>query len=879
MNRIDRASSATRIHHGTRSARLQLHAALVAGVAALVGGAATAADTETARIEHFERHVRPLFVARCHACHSADTKPAGGLRVDDHLGLLGGGNAGPAVIPHDPQGSLLLRRVREEGKRRMPLDSEPLTTDEIGVLETWIADGAVWPVLDVPDAGEDQSAWYESLRTEHWAWQPLVAVAPPPADDAGWALDDADRFIRARLEQEGLEPAGNASRRTFIRRVTFDLTGLPPDPVAVDAFLDDDSAEAHEALVDRLLASPAFGVQWGRHWLDVARFGESTGPSRNVPFPHAWRYRDYVIDAVARDVPFDEFIREQVAGDLLPAGSEEEANRLRTATGFLALGPKDVNQRFKNRFVMDNVDEQIDVVTRSVLGLTVSCARCHDHKFDPVPATDYYALAGIFTSTELAAGLRNQMGGSGLAYYVPAQLVRLAGDVPEPDAAEVARLTAEAQDAKEKWEQIQGSPEGLARGPDGRPVQRAFRFAHERAQAALLELTDPARHGLVVHGVRDSAAIGDTSLRVRGIAENVGPSVPRGFLTAFPVPGSPRIPEDRSGRFELAAWLTSPHNPLTPRVIVNRIWARLFGSGIVSTVDNFGTTGAPPSHPELLDFLAQRFIADGWSVKTAIRRLVLSRTYRLGTSPTAAGMRQDPANRLQWRHAPRRLSAEEIRDATLFTTGGLQESPGTGSYIQDWQMREIRDNGEEAKRIHEHALASTQRSIYLPLLRSIVPKTLEAFDPVEQTLVTGARDTTNVPGQALYLLNSTFVRGRSLALATRLLVTGDDDAGRAREAFRVVLGREATSTEVARALDFVAAFAADYAAEAPVSRGGPPTTAVATTSDATIVDPDQADQTGIPIGESAVEAPDARTAAWLALVQGLLASAEFRLVP
>jgi len=853
--------------------------------AVVIGGAwllVTAARAEPAaeQVEFFERRVRPLLVARCHACHSADTKPAGGLRVDDHLGLLTGGNTGPAVVPHDADGSLLLRRVREEGKRRMPLDSDPLTAEEIAVLETWIAGGAAWPALALPEAGEDQTEWYESLRGEHWAFQPLGQQAPPSPADADWARDDADRFIRARLEQEGLEPNGDASRRDFIRRVTFDLTGLPPEPAAVAAFIDDDSATAYESLVDRLLASPAFGVHWGRHWLDVARFGESTGPSRNVPYPHAWRYRDYVIDAVARDVPFDRFIREQVAGDLLPAASDEEANRLRTATGFLALGPKDVNQRFKNRFVMDNVDEQIDVVTRAVLGLTVSCARCHDHKFDPVPTTDYYALAGIFTSTELAAGLRNQMGGSGLAYYVPTQLVRLAGEVPEPDPAEVEKLEQEARAAKEQWERIQGTPEGLARGPDGRPVQRRFRMEHERAQAALLELTDPARHGLVVHGVRDAATIGDTSVRIRGVAENLGPAAARGFLSAFAVPGSPSIPADRSGRLELAAWLTSPDNPLTPRVIVNRIWARLFGTGIVSTVDNFGTTGDQPSHPELLDFLARRFVAEGWSVKRAVRRLVLSRTYRLDADPTVAGTRRDPANRLQSRHAPRRLSAEEIRDAMLEVAGTLDRSAATGSFIRDWQMREIRDNGTEAKQIHEHALTETRRSVYLPLVRGLVPRTLEVFDPVEQALVTGSRDTTNVPAQALYLLNSAFVRRQALALAEQLLASATDDRQRVEQAFRVVLGRAATAGEIDRALDFLAGFTADYALETPPgsSASGAEPIAVAAT-DATIVDPDQADQTGIPLVEGEVVVRDARTAAWLALVQALFAGAEFRLVP
>jgi hypothetical protein len=428
---------------------------------------------------------------------------------------------------------------------------------------------------------------------------------------------------------------------------------LPPSIEEIAEFVADDSGEAFARVVDRLLKSPRFSEQWGRHWLDVARYAESTGPSRNIPYPHAWRYRDYVVDALNRDIPFNQFVREQIAGDLLPAENEEERNRMSIATGFLALGVKDVNQRFPIRFQMDNVDEQIDVVTRSVLALTVSCARCHDHKFDPVPQYDYYALAGIFTSTEIYAGLRSQMGGSGLAYYVPKKLVQLAGESDAVDPAELARLTADVEAAKQKWESVRGTLEGLKVDAKGVPHQRNLRTAFEKLQTQLSALSDPAAHGLVAHGVRDAEKVGATTLRIRGEAEKMGPEVPRGFLTAVSIEGSPTIGDQGSGRLELAAWLTSDANPLTSRVFVNRVWGHLFGQGLVRTVDNFGVTGDKPSHPELLDHLAGSTVADGWSLKRLVRRLVLSRAYRLASTASADHLAVGPRESTAMATCPR----------------------------------------------------------------------------------------------------------------------------------------------------------------------------------------------------------------------------------
>lgn len=855
----------------------------VAGLAIAATGRAAAADDPVA-IEFFESKVRPILVEKCYTCHSADTKPAGGLRVDDRNGLLAGGDGGPAVVPGDPDASLLLKRVTHKNpKRRMPQESEALAEQHVADLTRWIREGAAWPAGKVPASLGKPKEWYEPLRKEHWAWQPLTDPEPPAVTDESWPKDELDRFLLAGLDKIGLKPVGDADPITLLRRVTFDLTGLPPSPAVLDAFVADQTPDAVAKVVDQLIASPQFGERWGRHWLDVARYAESTGPSRNIPYPHAWKFRDYVIDAINADVPFNRFISEQVAGDLLAAATPAERDRLLTATGFLAVGVKDVNQRFKVRFVMDNVDDQIDAVSRSFLALTVSCARCHDHKFDPIPTTDYYALAGIFTSTDNAAGLRNKMGGGGLDYYDPSMLIALSGAPAAPPEVERKALEEKVASAKKTWDEIRGTPEGLAKGADGLPKQRKFRLEYERLRAELLAQTDPAAGGHAVHGVRDAKFVGDTQVRIRGEAERLGPTVPRGFLTAFAVLGAPAVNPSQSGRLELAQWLTHTQNPLTPRVIVNRVWQHLFGRGIVSTVDNFGSTGDHPTNPALLDHLASRFIRDNWSIKRLVRAIVLSRAYQLGSEATPAHLAVDPANHFVWRHAPRRLESEEIRDAMLAAAGRLDPNRPAGSVAQEFKMIELRDNGPQARSIHERADSSRHRSIYLPLLRGVTPRSLEAFDPVEQTLVTGRRETTTVPGQALYLLNSVFVRRQALTLAERLLAEPDaTDAERVRRAYRLALGREASSGDIARSLAFVSDSEASYPESEQVE---PPQAKLAIADQAkpaTVsqppANPDEADQTGVPIVEEAIRAKSARDFAWLTFAQALFASAEFRYV-
>ncbi|MCU1261551.1 MAG: Planctomycete cytochrome [Bryobacterales bacterium] len=840
-----------------------------------------AAEPTQQQIEFFEKKVRPILVNNCYACHSADTKPAGGLRLDDRNGILHGGQSGPAVVPGAPEKSLLLTRVRhEDPKRRMPKEGDPLSASQIADLTAWIQDGAAWPVEKVSTPASTAAQSYERIKARHWALQPLTDPKVPEVSRKTWPLSEVDRFILAKLEERKLAPLSDAAPLTLIRRVTYDLTGLPPTPAEIEAFLKDESGSAYARLVDRLLASPRFGERWGRHWLDVARYGESSGPSRNIPYPHAWRYRDYVINAVNRDVSYDRFIQEQVAGDLLPAATIPERDRLLIATGFLALGPKDVNQRFEERFIMDDAAEQIDTLTRSTLALTVGCARCHDHKFDPIPTADYYALAGIFTSTDDAVGVRSKMGGAGLDYYDPKMMVRLASYTPPAPTEASKELEAEIAAAKKQFDAIRDTREGLAVGPDGRPRQQEFRVKWQRLQAQLLDLTDPGARGYAVHGLREGKHPADTAVRIRGEAERLGPVAPRGFLTSITVPGAPKIDPAHSGRLELAQWLTNPQNPLTARVIVNRVWQHLFGQGIVTTVDNFGITGDQPSHPELLDYLASRFVQDGWSIKKLVRTLVLSRTYRLGSEAPAAYREIDPANRLLWRHSPRRLDAEEIRDSMLASAGRLQLQPPVGSPARDLKMVEMRDNGPDSRNIQEAADRSQVRSIYLPLLRGVTPSALAAFDPVTQTLVTGQRESTTVPTQALFLLNSTFVRRQSLSLAEQLLSqTRLNDAARIRQAYRLTLGRAPNRLEIERARKFVVEYGASYR-RLPASEVQPPVAARPAVAPprAGFGDADDMDRTEYVAIEETVQPENPQAAAWLSFVQALYASADFRFV-
>ena len=577
-----------------------------------------------------------------------------------------------------------------------------LSAEEIAVLTKWVKDGAAWPEVDAGAVHSRPNPKYDKLRKEHWAWQPFKKHAPRTCTTRpGRVPKSTGSYLRSSRQQVwNLCPTQTSSHS--IRRVTFDLTGLPPHARRNRCF--PRRQLVWRPLTRSLIACwrlPAYGERWGRHWLDVARYGESTGSSRNVPFPHAWRYRDYVIDAFACDKPYNTFIREQIAGDLIPANSPSQRDQQQIATGFLAVGVKDVNQRFKVRFIMDNVDEQIDAVSRSFLAMTVSCARCHDHKFDPIPTTDYYALAGIFRSTDLCAGLRNKMGGGGLDYYDTSMIISLGEDKKsDPNRAEkITAATQAFQEARKEFEAIRGTPKGLALAPNGQPTQRPFRLKMVRLQNELLALTDPA-NGKVALGVRDAKAVGDTEIRVRGEAENLGPIVPRGFLSVLRVPDVPKDQPKAERAARAGAVARQQSEPAHPARDHQPGLAASVRSGTGKKRRQFRRDRRRAIAPGAAGLIWRRgSFDDGWSVKKLIRRIVLSRAYRpgLGSSRTPIS-RVDPANRLVWRHSPRRLDAEEIRDAMLAAAGTLDLDRPEASPAKDLKVMELPNNGPLARR-------------------------------------------------------------------------------------------------------------------------------------------------------------------------------------
>lgn len=766
----------------------------------LTAAVASAADNPAPeQLEFFEKKIRPVLVRECYSCHSTQAKSVkASLLLDTREGIRRGGESGHAVVPGNLEESLLIEAVRYEGLEMPPKKQLP---------DSVIADFEKWVRMGAPDPREGKSAPIVrnidfTKAREFWSFQPVSVSNVPTPDTPDWATDDIDRFVIARLEASGLSPADDAEPRVFIRRLYFDLTGLPPSPQQVDEFVSDPSDRNLTQIIDRLLSSDQFGERWGRHWMDVVRYAESTGMERNYTYPEAWRYRDYVVASFNADKPFDQFLTEQVAGDLLPFDDSQERNEHIIATGMLAMGPKSLNERNREKFAMDIVDEQIDVVSRAFLGLTASCARCHDHKFDPIPQTEYYQLAGIFRSTDTfygtGGGGGNRQGGQLLALreneVVP---VAVAGNNRKNAQKNARKLEVQLKSQKKKLaalknrqapaKQVQQTEKSIAR------IEKQIKAARKTTQEP--KVTD----SILAMAVRDSRNPADTQLRIRGEADARGDTVPRGFLTIATLHDTPSLAADRSGRLELARWLTEPENPLTARVAVNRIWQHLFGTGIVRTVNNFGANGDRPSHPELLDYLARQFADNGWSVKHMVKRIVSTRSYRMASTPDVAALEKDPQNRLLWRMNPRRLEAEAIRDAILAVSGTLDLSPAEQSIVRSV------GNGDVGRNLRPEQFATnhTKRSVYLPIVRGVVPEMLQIFDFPEPSIIAGARDVTTVPTQALYMMNSPFVVTQSQAMAERLLEERDDHAERVRYGYLLAFGRSATADEIERSLAFI----------------------------------------------------------------------------
>jgi hypothetical protein len=724
-------------------------------------------------LDFFETKIRPVLVEHCYECHSSKADLLqGGLLLDTREGLRAGGDSGPAITPEAPAESLLLEALRYESFE-MPPDGK-LPDSIVADFEQWIEMGA--PDPRAGSAAAPRPVVDVEAGREFWCFQPIRSHKPPAVENDAWPNGLIDRFLLAKLESQGLLPAADADRATWLRRVTFDLIGLPPTPDEIDAFANDVSSNAFERVVDRLLASPHFGERWGRHWLDVARFAESSGGGRSIAFKDAWRYRDYVIEAFNRDKPLDEFITEQLAGDLLPHVSDAEERDHLVATGYLLLGAHNYEEQDKSALEMDVVDEQLDAISRGILGMTVACARCHDHKFDPIPTADYYALAGIFRSTHVL-----------IHENVSKWTTR-----PLPgEPADAAAIAAYEQSLAENEAKL------VAARASKKPKDAKRVVILEKRIAGLKKAGPPISSCMAVE---EAGTIEDCKICIRGSVRHRGPAVPRGVLQVATHGEPPTMPPDSSGRRELAKWIVSTQNPLTARVYVNRVWHYLFGAGLVRTVDNFGTTGETASHPELLDDLAARFMADGWSTKRLVRELVLSRAYRMSTAHSDQAAAADPENRLLWRMNRRRLDAESIRDAMLVTAGKLDLRIGGPNISPEVLAKSSPTTPAE----YGYEFSDVRRSVYTPAFRNRMHDLFEVFDFADQNRAVGARNVTTSAPQALMMLNSPFVMELATAAADRALSDSSlSIEERIHRAFRETLGRAPTPKEFAIAKDAV----------------------------------------------------------------------------
>jgi Protein of unknown function (DUF1553)/Protein of unknown function (DUF1549)/Planctomycete cytochrome C len=910
-------------------------------------------DKKANASEIFDKKIKPILVKYCYECHSKNGKSIeGGLELDSPSGMLRGGDSGPMLLAHHVDKSAVIKMLEhDDDVSAMPPENK-LPAAAIQAFKEWIRLGA-------PDSRKDVGPTEKEKRMKeaknHWSFQPLKTVGPPSVKQTGWARNPAiDNPILAQLEAKGLNPVSDANKRTLVRRVYFDLVGIPPTPKEVNSFLADQSPEALSKLIDKLLASPQFGQRWGRHWLDVVRFAESSGMEFNFTYPHAWPFRNYVIDSMNQDKPFNLFLREQISGDLIPAkkgDSPEVIESRKIASSVLSFGPKRHNSG-GTEFRMNIVDDQINTITRSMLALTVSCARCHDHKFDPVPTKDYYALAGIFLSTEPLYGTIKQKYSNNPTDLLPigpnAQALHAAAEahdkkikeaektlatkkgelkkadevvkqadkkkteaekalaalktkpktkvtskdkpnlqtkqkplavktvvakkeviqkettpkettddkkpelkkekpaskktpakkpvvkkvskktaskkaepkkaVPKKDGpkktgpkkAELKKETPAKTEKKKEPEKKVESPEVIAKTKLDEAIKQLkdSKTKSEKLKSEIAPLEKkvaevkkkmPPRPKYAMTA-RDRAKPADTKVAIRGNFRELGEAAPRGYLTAVNVPNAPGINPKQSGRVELAQWVTNPGNPLTARVMVNRIWHHLFGRGIVTTTDNFGLIGKKPTHPELLDTLSLQFMNEGWSVKKMIKTIMLSRAYQLSSEPNTDNLKIDPNNILFWRATPRRIEAEIIRDSILAISGQINLSQLESSTVTP--LGDQLSRGIAPEKIQP---PSNHRSVYLPIVRDYIPEIFDLFDFPSPSLVTGSRSVTNVPTQALFMRNSKFISEQARHAAKRLLASKEasDDIERVHLAMQWAFSRHATSEEEAGAMELI----------------------------------------------------------------------------
>jgi hypothetical protein len=806
--------------------RLTVACLVLLGLPSGLSNAATSATTE--EIEFFESRVRPVLIDHCYPCHSANAdKVRGGLLLDTRDGLLEGGDYGPALVPGDPDASLLIKAIRHsDPELRMPPKGAKLEPQQIADFEDWVRLGA--PDPRVASAGSSISSTLDgSLARDHWAFQRVTRPPLPEVANRAWVKNAIDAFVLAGLEANGMEPSPPADRRTWLRRVTYDVTGLPPTPAEMDAFLSDGSGEARARVVDRLLDSPRYGERWGRYWLDVARYADTKGyvfqEERRYPFAHA--YRDYVIEALNNDKPYDRFLLEQLAADQLELGDD---NHALAAMGFLTVG-----RRFLNN-PHDIIDDRIDVVFRGLQGLTVSCARCHDHKFEPISTRDYYAVYGVFASSDEPDEkpvLRRPVDPDAHARFLE-EKARLQAVLDEKTNEEIAKFTSQVQERRADYEQaaqqvLEGGTEDtldklaaernlvvqvLRRVVESRrvveanggpapsdPLDLSPDDVRRWAEVQISEATAKPRNELAELDIQhpgapvramvlvDKPEPVEPVVFVRGNPGNRGPTVPRQFpgIVSGDSPGPFRI---GSGRLELARAIANPENPLTARVIVNRVWLGHFGEGLVRTPSDFGVRTEAPRHRALLDYLAVWLVDNGWSLKRLHRLVLLSNTYRQATDDNPAHAYKDPTNELLWKMNRRRLDFEALRDTLLAAAGNLDLKLGG---------RAVDITGDNPV---------PRRTIYGFIDRQNLPGLFRTFDFANPDTTSPQRFTTTVPQQALYLMNSPFVVRQARELMARPeLNAAEDDAARVRTLYRLIFQREPASEELQLGCSFVVA--------------------------------------------------------------------------
>jgi mono/diheme cytochrome c family protein len=823
--------------------------------------------------EFFEMRVRPVLAKNCFACHTGSKM--GGLEMRSRESLMKGGKSGPAIVPGDPDHSLILQAVRQQTDLKMPPQGR-LKDDEIEQIASWVKAGAVWPDAPVTAAPKNADYLVTPEQRAFWSFQPIRKPEIPKAN----AKSPIDRFIVAKLNEKGLAPVKSADKRTLLRRATYDLTGLPPTPEEIDSFLSDNSPAAFEKVVDRLLASPRYGERWGRHWLDVARYSDDKlDPTGQTPHPNAFRYRDWVIEAFNQDMPYDLFVKAQIAGDQLPDSAK-------TAAG---LGLYSLSPEFQ--------DDRVDVTTRGFLGLTVACATCHNHKFDPIPQTDYYSILGIFNNTKMNeypiasedvvkeykarkkkaddqqkkldeyvqtqgsqlaqilasrtadylmavrkdkledreknaadAGLDLETLNRWIAYLrKPARehpylkpwfdavaakksddearkiaedfqalaltvytekksieeqnLIRLGGSTERRDLTNANLLSLE-RDKYFLWRDLFDKQGILIYGENGiaRFLQGEFKtyLAALRTDLNQYKKEIPEQYPFL-QIISDLEKPKKQKLFLRGDRNNLGDEVPARSLTILSS-GPPKIFTKGSGRLELAESIASPDNPLTARVMVNRIWQSHFDTGIVRTTSNFGQLGERPTNPELLDYLAARFIENKWSIKAMNREIMLTATYQLSTEDSPKAVTADPENRLLWRANRKRLDAEELRDSLLFVSGKLDAKIG---------------GKPEPLTVENH-----RRTVYGFVSRKDLDPLLALFDFPNPNATSEQRIVTTVPLQGLFFLNSPLMINQTEALAQRIAAAGDLTAS-VKKTYRLLFGRAPSQKEIDLGIEFL----------------------------------------------------------------------------